>query len=268
MKVLLGLIFEYSLGDGLDSVAETIIPYICMVKESIMVAVQVAQILSDNRIRTASSNLTCSPTTESFSPSTNNPQEVKLCFGIRELDDFFSGGLAFGTLLEMGIPFGNGGRRLLAHFIAVASSGVSDGQKHWCLWISARQQPAVYPPAWQALGVDLQRLRFASSASPVSDLKIAFLNDLFRVIVIDQPAPLKPDEHIFLAQCARQHRKIIVVARDGFLDPRDSNTAARYRINVWRPAHQNLLNLVPVRGLHRPLQLSSFFQHPNFKIAP
>ena len=233
-----------------------------------MVSTATAALLSDTRIRTASGRRHDAPTTI----SATNHQEVKLCFGIRTLDDFFkdssSSGLAFGTLLEMGIPFGNGGRRLLAHLVAAATSGLSGGQKHWCLWISARQRPAVYPPAWQALGVDLNLLRFASSASPVSELKAIFLDDLFRVIVIDHPKPLKPDEHVFLAQCARQYRKIIVVARDELLSPRDSNTAARYRLNVWRPARQNILEITPVRGLHRTLSLSSFFQHPNFKIAP
>ena len=253
-------------------------------------------LLSDNRIRTASGKpyipppaepstqsekngeinslggsidqLLSNPSRSLLNSAFNSHQEVNLCFGISALDKFFSGGLSFGTLLEMGIPFGNGGRRLLAQFMATATSGLSGGQKHWCLWISARQQLRAYPPAWQALGVDLRRLRFASSASPVSELKAAFLDDFFRVIIIDQPDPLKPDEYVFLAQCARQHRKIIVVARDGFLSPRDSNTAARYRLNVWRPARQNILEITPVRGLHRTLKLSSFFQHPNFKIAP
>jgi hypothetical protein len=218
-----------------------------------------------------------------------NSQEVNLCFGIRGLDDFFANfidtsrdtssgehsasppkghGLAFGTLLEMGIPFGNGGRRLLALLLAAATRGACDAQKHWCLWISARQQPAVYPPAWQALGVDLNRLRFASSECQVGDLRAVFLDDFFRVIVIDHPNGLKPDEHIFLAQCARRHHKIIVVARDTHLSASDSNTAARYRLNVSRPARQNILELLPVRGLHRHLRLSSFFQHPNFKIFP
>lgn len=272
MKTLWAKDLKYSFDDRLDRGRRTVIPYICMVKGSIMVATQVTEqithLLSDKRIRTASGNLVGTHSHSVIYPALNNHQEAKLCFGIRELDEFFNGGLAFGTLLEMGIPFGNGGRRLLAHFIAAASSGASDGQRLWCLWISARPQPVVYPPAWQALGVDLQRLRFASSASPVSDLKAAFLNDLFRVIVIDHPAPLKQDEYVFLAQCARQHRKIIVVARDGLLSPRDSNTAARYRLNVWRPAHQNILHLSPVRGLHQSTQLSSFFQHPNFKIVP
>lgn len=232
-----------------------------------MVAAQLIEILSDNRIRTASSNQS-KPLSIASASTVNNPQEVNLCFGISALDDLFSGGLAFGTLLEMGIPFGNGGRRLLVQLIAAATCGASDGQKHWCLWISARRQPAVYPPAWQAQGVDLQYLRFAWSESPVGDLKFALLNDLFRVIIIDHPAPLKPDDHVFLAQCARQHRKIIVVARDGFLDPRDSNTAAKYRLNIWRPAHQNTLEITPVRGLHRSTKISSFFQHPNFTIDP
>ena len=252
-------------------------------------------LLSDNRLRTASGkpyisavtgpstdydqNMAVQPTSKapgssaahlSTSPLTSpltSHQEVNLCFGISALDNFFSGGLAFGTLLEMGIPFGNGGRRLLALFMATATSGLSGGQKHWCLWISARPHLKAYPPAWQALGVDLRRLRFASSESPVSELKAAFLDDFFRVIIIDHPSPLEPDEYVFLAQCARQHRKIIVVARDGFLSPRDSNTAARYRLNVWRPPRKNILEITPVRGLHRSLKLSSFFQHPDIKIA-
>ncbi len=230
-----------------------------------MAAAQLQKLLSDNRIRTASGNHNQTLQAPAAAHATNL-QEVKLCFGINALDELFNGGLAFGTLLEMGIPFGNGGRRLLVQFIASASSGACDGQKHWCLWISARQQPAVYPPAWQALGADLQHLRFAWSASPVSDLKHAFLSDLFRVIIIDHPAPLKSDDHVFLAQCARQHRKIIMVARDGFLDPRDSNTAARFRLNIWRPPHQNVLEITPVRGFCRSLKISSFFQHPNFKL--
>jgi hypothetical protein len=221
-------------------------------------------LLSDKRLRTASGKLSEGQTQH----VATNPQEVKLCSGIKVLDDFFSGGLTFGTLLEMGIPFGNGGRRLLAQFIAAATSGLSGGPRLWCLWISARPQPEVYPPAWQALGADLNHLRFASSASPVADLRAAFLDDLFRVIVIDHPAPLKPDEHVFLAQCARQHHKIIIVARDSALTPKDSNTAARYRMNIRRPPRDNLLEITPIRGLHQSARLSSFFQHPNFSIAP
>jgi hypothetical protein len=236
-------------------------------------------LLSDKRIATASVGHS--------SRLKTNPQEVNLCFGIRKLDDLFagslspsqasttsqvsgplSGGIPLGSLLEMGIPFGNGGRRLLVQFIAAATSGISGAQKHWCLWISARTQPEVYPPAWQAMGVDLSLLRFASSESPVADLKAAFLDDLFRLIVIDHPKGLRSDEYTFLAQCARQHRKIIVVAHDRVLSPKDSNTAARYRLNVSKSPEKNVLQLTPVRGLHQNLELPSFFQHPHLKIIP
>lgn len=232
-------------------------------------------LLSDKRIVTASS--------ANSKLLTNNPQEVKLCSGIRMLDDLFagssspyqasasspsSGGIPLGSLLEMGIPFGNGGRRLLVQFIAAATSGICADQKQWCLWISARMQPEVYPPAWQALGVDLNLLRFALSESPVADLKAAFLDDFFRLIVIDHPKGLRSDECAFLAQCARQHRKIIIVAQDQSLSPKDSNTAARYRLNVVKPQGQNTLQLQPVRGLHQDLELPSFFQHPHLKVIP
>lgn len=235
-------------------------------------------LLSDKRIATASAR----------HPSRlkSNPQEVNLCFGIRVLDDLFasslaapqasgqasgqqpSGGIPLGSLLEMGIPFGNGGRRLLVQLIAAATSGISGAQKHWCLWISARAQPEVYPPAWQAMGVDLNLLRFASSASPVADLKAVFLDDFFKLIVIDHPGGLRTDEYTFLAQCARQHHKIIVVTQDRTLSPKDSNTAARYRLNVSKSPDQNILQLSPVRGLHQHLKLPSFFQHPQLKITP
>ncbi len=230
-------------------------------------------LLSDKRIRTASGGYA--------SRLTTNLQEVNLCFGIRKLDDLFaksfsasqvsdqlSGGIPLGSLLEMGMPFGNGGRRLLVQFIAAVTSGISGAQRHWCLWISARTQPEVYPPAWQAMGVDLNLLRFASSESPVADLKTAFLDDLFRLIVIDHPKGLRSDEYVFLAQCARQHRKIIIVAHDRVLSPKDSNTAARYRLNVLKPQGQNILQLQPVRGLHQNLELPSFFQHPHLKVIP
>jgi hypothetical protein len=189
-------------------------------------------------------------------------------FSASQVSDQLSGGIPLGSLLEMGMPFGNGGRRLLVQFIAAVTSGISGAQRHWCLWISARTQPEVYPPAWQAMGVDLNLLRFASSESPVADLKAAFLDDLFRLIVIDHPKGLRSDEYVFLAQCARQHRKIIIVAHDRVLSPKDSNTAARYRLNVLKPQGQNTLQLQPIRGLHQNFELPSFFQHPHLKVIP
>ena len=227
-------------------------------------------LLSDKRLRIASDNTSFAPSGAFLSSAAefpaNNRQEVKLCSGIRELDKLFGGGLSFGTVLETGIPFGNGGRRLLAQFIASATSGASDAPKHWCLWISARQRPRVYPPAWQALGIDLSHLRFAWSESPVADLKAVFLDDLFRVIVIDHPRFLKPEESVFLAQSARQHQKIIMIARDCHLSAKDSNTAARFRFNIQRPPGSNVLEIVPIRGLHQSARITPILNLPNINL--
>jgi hypothetical protein len=227
---------------------------------------QLAPLLSDKRLQIASDKLLGKlPSTIQPNP-TNNRQEVRLCSGIRDLDKLFGGGLTFGTVLESGIPFGNGGRRLLAQFIASATSGASGDPKLWCLWISARQQPKVYPPAWQAMGIDLSHLRFAWSESPVVDLKAVFLDDLFRVIVIDHPLGLKPEESVFLAQCARQQRKIILTVRDQPLTARDSNTAARFRFNILRPPDSNTLEIVPVRGLHQSAHITPVLRFPNINL--
>ncbi len=210
----------------------------------------ITDLLSTRRLGTASGTL-----------KHINRKESKLCFGIRGLDRLFSGGISFGTLLESGLPPGAGGRRVWVQLLAAATSGISDGQKRWCLWISAGQQPSVYPPAWQAMGVDLRYLRFASSDSPLGDLKAVFLDDFFRVIVIDHPTPLKPEESVFLAQSARQHNKIIIVCRPTLLSSKDSNTAAKFRLNITYLPHQNSLELTAVRGIHQNVILPAFFNH-------
>lgn len=192
---------------------------------------------------------------------TLNSRESKLCFGIRALDKFFGGGISFGSLIESGLPLGGGGRRIWVQLLAAATSGTFDGQKRWCLWISAGQQPRVYPPAWQALGVDLKHLRFASSNSPLSDLKTVFLDNFFQVIVIDQASPLKAEEHVFLAQCARHYNKIIIVCRQTLLSNKDSNTSAKFRLNITYESSHGMLELSAIRGLHQNLLMPAFFHH-------
>jgi hypothetical protein len=202
-------------------------------------------LLSDSRIKTASSN----------------PKEAKLCCGIKQLDEFLHGGFSFGTLIEWGAPFGNGARHLMASFLAVATgrphyrasplkdrSGGSDwptnpttnaptddlggASKHWCLWVSARERFNPYPPAWRAAGVDLDRVRFAYTKAPIRDLRTLFIDDFFRVIVLDGPMQLTLDDCAFLSRHARLNRQIIVVIRDHLLSPSQHNVWARVRLNT------------------------------------
>ena len=239
--------------DMLDSDGRAVIPYICMAKGSSMktnaCSVQPAPrpnpalsvLLSDSRINTAS----------------HNPQEVKLCSGIKLLDSFLGGGLAFSTLVEWGMPFGSGARRLVTSFIARATtSGDDDGGKLSCLWISARPLLKIYPPAWQAAGVDLERLRFTRSSSPVHDLKPLFMDDFFKVIVLDHPTSLTLEDCGFITQCARRNRQLVIILRDHLLSTSDSNVWARVRLNTWRNPQTGQLEVEGLRGLKNSTRMS------------
>jgi hypothetical protein len=197
-------------------------------------------LLSDSRIKTASIN----------------PKEAKLCSGIRPLDEFLHGGLAFSNLIELGMPFGNGGRRLTALFLAKATSGQWDGrQKLWCLWVSARQQLDLYPPAWISIGVDLHYLRFARSQTPLIDLKPIFTDSFFRVLVFDGVS-LSNDDCRFLSIQARSNRQLIILLKDDYLSRSQSNISARLRLNITRHSNENLYTVESIRGVCRKPQLT------------
>ncbi|MCX6117070.1 MAG: hypothetical protein NT027_05990 [Proteobacteria bacterium] len=205
-------------------------------------------LLSDSRIRTASTN----------------PMEVKLCCGIRELDEFLHGGLTFSTLSEWGIPFGNGARRLMALFLATATGGATAGdQKHWCLWVSARPHHSLYPPAWSAAGVDLHRLRYCQSKAPIKDLRSLFIDDFFRVIVLDAPAELTLEDCCFLSQHARRNRQLIIILRDQFLLSSNHNVWARSRFNVKR--EKGRYEIEAIRGALSKSKATFAIPVPNLK---
>ncbi len=196
-------------------------------------------LLSDSRIRTASTN----------------QKEVKLCSGIKPLDEFLHGGLPFSSVTEWGIPFGNGARRLMVSFLAKATTGTwadvdTEEQRLWCLWISARPQLHLYPPAWKAAGIDLRHLRYAHSASPVRDLKSLFIDDFFRVVVIDNPMELSTGDCCFLAHQARKNRQLIVILRDQLLTPfaTKGGVWTRLRLNTWRHPSSGAFELECIRG--------------------
>ncbi len=188
------------------------------------------------------------------------PAGDRLSSGITALDDFLGGGLSWGSVCEWGIPFGSGGREVLVSFLAGASSlsnhmGRVDQAAvslPWTLWVQGRSGLTVYPPAWHARGVDLERVRFATSAKPVADLKPVFMDPLFKIIVIDAPRSLSDDDCAFLARQARAQGQLIIILRDFFLGERRGNVWARLRINCWcpDPVHRpESLCLRVVRGL-------------------
>lgn len=173
----------------------------------------------------------------------------RLPCGIERLDEFFEGGLPLGAMTEWGAPFGRGGRELLLHWLAHAT------RSEWVLWVHARAYLAVYPPAWLARGVPLERIRFAVTADPLEDLRPVFLEPFFRVVVLDAPPLFTKDDCAFVARRARAQGQAVIVVRDDFLDPRRGNVWARLRANCWYEPASRQYRLRVIRGLS-PRQLS------------
>lgn len=162
------------------------------------------------------------------------------------LDQFLQGGLPWGTLSEWGLPWGQGGRELLLRGLGEASRREAGAR---LLWISPDKHLTVYGPAWQALGVPIDRWRFVAAARPLVELKPALLDPLFRFIVFDAPRTLSSDDMAFLALKARQNQQIILILRDGWLTAECGNVFARLRLNCKLDPVKDGYLLSPVRGL-------------------
>lgn len=178
----------------------------------------------------------------------NRRDKTRLSCGISQLDEFFEGGIPLGAMTEWGAPFGQGGRELLVHWLGRA---IKD---EWILWIHARAYLTIYPPAWYARGVALERIRFAVTADPLDDLRPVFLEPFFRVIVLDSPPLFGKDECAFIARRARAQGAAVILIRDDFLDAHHGNVWARLRVNGWYEPRSQQFRLRVIRGLS-PRQL-------------
>lgn len=198
-------------------------------------------------------------------PASLKQREIKLPCNINLLDTYFDGGLPMGGLVEWGAPLGRCGRDVaLAWLAGAAQSGGSrfrSGYTHtplstetgeapnWMLWVYGKPELTIYPPAWQARGVPLERMRFASSQKPLEDLRPVFLEPLFKIIVLDTPKSFTDDDCAFVARQARQNNQLVIVIRDFFLGVRSSNVWSKIRLNCWFDSVEQQYNLRVVRGL-------------------
>lgn len=166
-----------------------------------------------------------------------------------DLTRFLGGALAPGSLSEWGMPSGHGARELALSIVAQATA-----QQRLVLWVNGNESLAVYPPAWSARGVDLERLRFVQASRPVELLKPVFLERLFDLIVIDCPKHLGADDWAFLARQARAMDVHIMVLQEFLLSGRRGNIWARVRVNCV--AGMGGWQLTMVRGpAHEPCRI-------------
>lgn len=165
------------------------------------------------------------------------------------------GGLKWGELSEWGSPWGCGGREVLISFLSKLNKS-HQSQANWCLWVQGQEGEAhVYPPAWEAKGVDLKYIRFTKSLKPVKDLNPIFMSSFFKVIVIDAPQDLSMEDCQFLSRQARRHKQSIIVVRNYFLSPKKGNVWAKLRVNCWHDYLREQYFLKVIKGLS-PRQIS------------
>lgn len=168
----------------------------------------------------------------------------RLHSGISEIDSFLQEGLLTESLTEFGMPMGKEGRLLLMPFLRKLTAS----PQGWVLWAASHEDYQVFPPAWYAFGISPERMVFTESSRPVRDLKQAFLQPFFQLIVLDSPQKLTRDDLVFIHQSAEKHHITIWLIRPFFLSNRQGNIWARLRINSYIDRQQRLI-LKAVRGL-------------------
>ncbi|MAF91914.1 MAG: hypothetical protein VX583_14895 [Bdellovibrionota bacterium] len=145
--------------------------------------------------------------------------------GIASLDQWLDGGLAWGKFSEWGMPLGSDTRKLLLNFLKKANCDF--------LWVYSPKMGSPYPASW-ASQIDLNRAYFIESDRPVADLKSCFLDNTFRLIILDSPQFLSLGDLAFLNQQCRSLKQHYFLLRPYYLSNKLGNAYAQYRINVFK----------------------------------
>ena len=151
------------------------------------------------------------------------PQELHS--GIEALDQCMSQVRA-GDLVEWGIPPGLNGRLIPLQLLK--------RQIPLSIWIYHHHGLGVFASSWISHGVDLQRLFFICSDSPVRELRPVFMEDTFKRIIIDAPRRFSAGDMAFVSQQARKQGQIVFLIRHYFLSQKNGNPHASLRINTWQ----------------------------------
>lgn len=155
--------------------------------------------------------------------------ETALSSGVQQLDALFARAVRPGNIIEWGIPQGSNGRVIPLLFLRHNDLPV--------VWVYGDPRLQVYAPAWAGYGVDLQRLFFIQSAEPVKQLRPLFLDNSFRIIVLDAPARLSRGELAFISSQARHNHQVIFLLRNYFLSQSRGTALAAVRVNCWQNNH-------------------------------
>jgi hypothetical protein len=178
--------------------------------------------------------------------------ETVLSSGVARLDALFAQAVRPGNIIEWGIPQGSNGRVIPLLFLRHNDLPV--------VWIYGDPRLQVYAPAWAGYGVDLRRLFFIQSGEPVKQLRPLFLDNSFRIIVLDAPAKLSRGELAFIISQARHNRQVIFLLRNYFLSQQRGTALAALRVNCWQNNHgSHSINVIKGKHIGKiQLQMDEF----------
>lgn len=160
---------------------------------------------------------------------------------IKELRQWGLLDFPYGSLLEFGTQVAAHSLRPIVKLLTASPSLV--------LWIYPPSDERVYPPSWQALGVNLQDFYFACSEKPIQDLNAVFTDDTFDIVVLDRMKNMNRDSCAFLQQQARKHHKLIFVIRSYLLSHKLSMPFFRYRMNMTYHHGKKLYDCSLLKGI-------------------
>lgn len=159
--------------------------------------------------------------------------------GIDELDRAFAGTVCAGQIIEWGIPQGCNGRMIPLLFLRE--------QPLPAVWVYGDSDLRIYAPAWASFGIDLQKLFYIRSERPVQQLRPLFLDDSFKIIVLDAPKKLSRGDLAFISQQARYNRQLVFIIRPYFLSAGRGTAQAAMRVNC-RQQHNGEYLLRFIKG--------------------
>lgn len=155
------------------------------------------------------------------------------------INQALQGGFRSGSLVEWGLPPGKRGYEVLLSFLTEAPP--------LSLWVYEGSLK-VYPPAWIARGVRLNRIHFAKSHEPLQDLRPALTEPLFGLLVLDQTTGLRREDFAFLHKQARRIRQTLFITRPYILSHQNGNPMVRYRLNAWYDHWKQQFHLNILKG--------------------
>ena len=180
---------------------------------------------------------------------------AKLSTGVAELDTLFGQAARPGKIIEWGMPQGKNGRLIPLLFLR--------NKKSPAIWIYGDRNLHVYAPAWAGYGVDLQQLFFIYSSDPVKQLRPLFLDNSFRIIVIDGPEKMSRGALAFVSSQARINGQMIFLLRNYFLSRNNGTAQAALRVNCWQNRQgRHSVNVIKGQYIKKiQLDMSSILPH-------